>query len=213
MVRCVKCGAPIDGFAQFCDKCAAEKHATEEAAKTAVSTSTMTCPWCSASMSRAAQRCPSCMRDWADYQRPITSMGRVQRADFWIRLVATLCDGFLLIVPLALARMLVGPVIGWPVALVVSLAYNIGFWTNTGATPGKMLLGLRVVDMNGHTIGLSRAAVRWIVLMLENLFWLLYLVILGEEKLGLHDRAAGTQVVYARTLPQQTPSVELHPVS
>ena len=82
MVRCLKCGASIDGFAQLCDNCAAEKRTADEAARVAVSTSVMPCPRCHASMPRAAIRCPSCFREWADYRRPATGMGGVQRGDF-----------------------------------------------------------------------------------------------------------------------------------
>ena len=81
MVRCMRCGASVEGYAQVCDNCAAEKRAAEAASmQHAVETSTMACPWCGATMLRSAQRCSSCFRDWADYRAPAVGMGGVQRA-------------------------------------------------------------------------------------------------------------------------------------
>ncbi len=65
------------------------------------------------------------------------------------------------------------------------------------ATPGKRLLGLRVVDAGGARIGLVRATGRhlagtlsWITLNIGHL-----MALLPPQRQALHDRIAGTHVV------------------
>jgi uncharacterized RDD family membrane protein YckC len=79
-------------------------------------------------------------------------MGGVQRGDFWVRFLAWLVDGLILIIPSVILSILVPRPGGTLLAALASLAYNVGFWMNTGATPGKMALGLRVVDANGNLL-------------------------------------------------------------
>jgi uncharacterized RDD family membrane protein YckC len=202
MVRCLKCGASIDGFAQLCDNCAAEKRAADEAARVAVSTSVMPCPWCHASMPRAAIRCPSCFREWADYRRPATGMGGVQRGDFWIRLVAVIIDTVILIIPSLIIALIVPPPVGSLFGALLSIAYNVGFWTKTGATPGKMAMGLREVDSNGELLTFWHAVGRHFSYILGGLtLGIDYLMVFGEQHLALHDRVSSSQVVFANTLP------------
>ncbi len=91
-------------------------------------------------------------------------------------------------------------------APVVASLYHIVFWWLRGQTPGKWLLGLRVVALGGGTVGLGRAAIRFAGYLLSALpFYLGFLWILRPERRGFHDRLAGTEVVYsrrpARTLP------------
>lgn len=61
-----------------------------------------------------------------------------------------------------------------------------------GFTIGKRLLGLRVIDVDGHPPGLWRAAVRTALLCL-----VLPALVMTDDKRGLHDLAAGTKVVRA----------------
>lgn len=65
------------------------------------------------------------------------------------------------------------------------------------ATPGKRLLGLRVVDAGGARLGLARAAVRhlagalsWITLNIGHL-----MALVQPRRQALHDRVAGTHVL------------------
>ena len=52
----------------------------------------------------------------------------------------------------------------------ISLAYFVGFWTRSGATPGMRLLGLRVGDeSDGRPLGARPAVLRWLILGLPAL--------------------------------------------
>ena len=82
--------------------------------------------------------------------------------------------------------------------VIISL-YNIVFWWLRGQTPGKWLLGLRVVALGGGKVTLGRAVLRFVGYLLSALpFYLGFLWILGSERRGFHDRLAGTEVVYTR---------------
>lgn len=70
--------------------------------------------------------------------------------------------------------------------------------TITGRTPGKSLLGLKVVTRTGQPLGAGRASVRVIAEPLSFVAFGLGLVgiVIGKERRALHDVIAGTAVVY-----------------
>src|SRR5262245_15036774 len=65
------------------------------------------------------------------------------------------------------------------------------------ATLGKMLLGLRVTDMQGGRISLLRAAARYLAGWLSGLILCIgyIMVAFTERKQGLHDMITSTLVV------------------
>jgi uncharacterized RDD family membrane protein YckC len=199
----------------MCDNCAADKRAADAASmQHAVETSTMTCPWCSATMLRTEQRCPTCFRDWADYRAPVVGMGGVQRGDFWVRLVAWLIDTLILGVVSVPLSMVLAPMLGFLAGTAIGLAFNVWFWTQKGATPGKMALGLRVVDLEGNLLTPLHAVGRYFSYILSGItLGIGYLMIFGEEHMGLHDRVSGSQVVFANTLPKKHSVPEMQPAA
>ena len=68
-----------------------------------------------------------------------------------------------------------------------------------GGTPGKRVLGLRVVNAAGGVPGLARALIRHLVAgisllaLLMGYFWMLW----DAHKQTWHDKAAGTYVIHA----------------
>lgn len=81
---------------------------------------------------------------------------------------------------------------------VWAYAYMAVGLTITGRTPGKSLLGLRVVTRTGQPLGAGRASVRVIAEPLSFVAFGLGLVgiVIGRERRALHDVIAGTAVVY-----------------
>jgi uncharacterized RDD family membrane protein YckC len=145
-------------------------------------------------------------------------------AGFWIRLAAYLIDGVILSIP---AMAVVGVILllvfrgggaeidpesfssglfllamaGNVLSFALAFAYFLYFWGARGATPGKRLLGLKVVTGNGESpIGYGRAALRILGYFLNGFtFGIGFLLIaLNEEKRGLHDRIADTRVIKDR---------------
>jgi|SRR3954454_7912243 uncharacterized RDD family membrane protein YckC len=99
-------------------------------------------------------------------------------------------------------------------APVVITLYNIVFWRMRGQTPGKWLLGLRVVALGGGEVTLGQATLRFVGYLLSALpFYLGFLWILGSERRGFHDRLAGTEVVYTRRPPRKLPSLNERPAA
>jgi uncharacterized RDD family membrane protein YckC len=84
--------------------------------------------------------------------------------------------------------------------LLPSLAV-IAFWMYRSATPGKMILGLRIVDaQSGAVLGLGQSAGRYLGYFVSTipLFMGLVWVAFDPRKQGWHDKLAGTVVIRSR---------------
>ena len=78
----------------------------------------------------------------------------------------------------------------WP---AFCAAYFVIFWVRNGQTPGKMVLGLKVVQADGAPLAPSKAFVRFLG---YATVWLLFpMVAYDSRKQSLHDKMAGTYVV------------------
>ncbi len=75
--------------------------------------------------------------------------------------------------------------------------YFVGFVGGCGQTPGKMLLGVRVVRRDGRRLGGGRALGRWIGygLVVATLGLGGIVAAFDAERRGVHDWIAGTRVV------------------
>ncbi|MEE2888632.1 MAG: protein kinase [Planctomycetota bacterium] len=83
------------------------------------------------------------------------------------------------------------------ISLVIAGIYTIGFWVKKGATPGKMLFSIRVVDLRGNIPSLGACVVRYLGYILSGCVCLLgYLWMLWDpESQTWHDKMASTYVV------------------
>lgn len=121
-------------------------------------------------------------------------------AGFWIRFLAYLIDAIILTV---IGSVLFGGVgmDGGNVASggqsLIGLAYIIGFWTWKGATPGKMICKLRIVDSEGKPIKIKTVLLRVLgyfvsgIVLCIGFFWIGF----DAKKQGWHDKIAKTFVV------------------
>jgi uncharacterized RDD family membrane protein YckC len=129
-------------------------------------------------------------------------------AGFWQRAAAFLIDAVLVIVivtPLMVVvfrmrRISLDPTEhSWDLlALLAIAAVVIGFWRYCGATPGKNLLGLRVVDAaSGKPPTLGRLALRFLAYFVSALPLYLGFLWIGVDrrKQGWHDKIARTVVI------------------
>nr|WP_316642555.1 RDD family protein [uncultured Roseateles sp.] len=134
-----------------------------------------------------------------------------QPAGLASRLCAFVLDALLM---LALSAQLMWlayrePIARWDDLRPLSLAINwllpalicITFWCWQGATPGKLLAGIRVIDMRtGARPGLWQSLMRWVGYFVSALplgLGLLWAAV-DPDKRAWHDRLAGTQVVRRR---------------
>lgn len=134
----------------------------------------------------------------------------VAYAGFWIRVVASILDSiWLILLTLALGRMIYGAyyfetaelILGWGdffISYVLPFILTLLFWAYRSATPGKMILGLKIVDAD--TLGKvsnGRLALRYLGYYLSTLALMLGFlwVIWDKRKQGWHDKIARTVVI------------------
>ncbi len=131
----------------------------------------------------------------------------VRYAGFWIRLVAFIVDAILVQIVGTLAMRGAGlqqpldgslmPTRYYVLSLAIDLVYYTGFWAWRGQTPGKMLLGLKIVKANGSNLGIGDSIIRyvgylvsWITIGIGYL-WIAF----DHHKQGFHDKMASTYVI------------------
>lgn len=128
---------------------------------------------------------------------PLPDVLSYPRAGFWLRVAAAVLD---LILAAILCRAV--PHL-WPLVL---LAYFSGLWTWKGTTIGGIVLGLKVVRLDGQPLSPVVAIVRGLAAAFSLLvlglgfLWIAW----DKEKQGWHDQIAGTIVL---RMPRGTPLV------
>jgi uncharacterized RDD family membrane protein YckC len=83
------------------------------------------------------------------------------------------------------------------VTLFLDMAYFTWFHSTTGQTPGKRLMGLRVVQDTGEALSPGTAFLRWVGYILSALPSLMGFIwaAFDRRKQGWHDKVAGTVVI------------------
>ncbi len=138
---------------------------------------------------------------------------RGEAASFLRRLGAHILDGILLnlvvlgiSLPLGVTMGLsgaspeaagVGSMIGGLIGFVLPIVYYIWFWSRTGATPGKKILGVVVVNREGNPPTGTQSFVRYLGYIVSSIpFCLGFLWMLWDsEGRTWHDMMAGTRVI------------------
>jgi uncharacterized RDD family membrane protein YckC len=162
--------------------------------------------------------CGSCKPAYAQgLSEGIAARGAFHYGGFWIRFVAYVIDalivGFSSVAVQAVllpglrftsassvgagagALALVG--IAYIVGVAIAATYEGLFVYKLGATPGKMVLGLRVVRPDGGPVSLGRAIGRYFAKMLSAIILFIGFIMAGfdREKRGLHDILVDTRVI------------------
>lgn len=82
---------------------------------------------------------------------------------------------------------------------IISFAYFVLGWTFTaGQSVGKLLLGVRIVPLDGSKMGLVRSIIRYFAFLASAavLFIGLLWVLVSNSRQGWHDKIARTCVIY-----------------
>jgi uncharacterized RDD family membrane protein YckC len=89
---------------------------------------------------------------------------------------------------------------------VADMIYFIWFHGSVGQTPGKMLLGLRVIQASGEKMTFGVAFLRWVGTLVSTFcLFLGYLwIVVDGRKQGWHDKIAATLVI--RTVCEPMPA-------
>jgi len=137
-----------------------------------------------------------------------SSSGSSDYAGFWERALALLID-WLIVVVISMPVIVVTSGAAYfsldpwrrswdlVIAAIVGVAI-VSFWRYCGATPGKLAVGIKVVDaQTGHTPAMSRLVLRLVCYLVSALpFYLGFLwAAIDRRKQAWHDKIAGTLVV------------------
>ncbi len=132
-------------------------------------------------------------------------------AGFWIRFCAKIIDNFILMTTV----MFIGYFIEKPgdsfselhnfltlLLYLITAGYEVWFLEKFGATPGKMVFGLKVVTPDGGGIGYLRALGRAFARELSSMAFSLGYIMAAfdSQKRALHDRICATRVIYFGSL-------------
>ena len=124
-----------------------------------------------------------------------------EKASVVTRFIALVIDGIILAIIGGILAALTGRAeLGSIASFVIGVIYQIYFLTQqNGQTPGKRVMGIRVVKVNGAPLSAADAIIRYIgyyinsIVILLGWIWALF----DAEKQGWHDKLAGTYVVVA----------------
>jgi hypothetical protein len=90
-----------------------------------------------------------------------------------------------------------GAAVAYGLSVLAGVANLVVLQGITGASLGKLIMGLRVVDSQGAPCGMGRAFVRWILLIVDTICGVLGLIVAGlthpHRRIG--DMIGGTYVV------------------
>jgi uncharacterized RDD family membrane protein YckC len=146
---------------------------------------------------------------------PEDGSNNISYCGFWKRLLAYIIDYMIIIIPLYILYILFQLLLGKPfnvfgikellfyysAIIVIVWLYDSLFWNSKfQATPGKMILGMKVTDLAGQRLSFKKASLRWVGKLISFLMFGLGFLIIGftEKKQGLHDFIAQTVVIQRR---------------
>ncbi len=122
----------------------------------------------------------------------------LEYAGFWIRLGAGVIDLLLLGLVVGAIVCVYPVIVVWaPSGLIISFIYWLGFWSWRGQTPGKMVVGIKIIRTDGSQVTWQHALIRcfgYIVLAISLFIGFIW-VAFDARKQGFHDKVADTYVV------------------
>lgn len=129
----------------------------------------------------------------------------IKYAGFWARALAQILDGLIIGIPSTfIVYALLADETGRNILyFILTTVITVSFWVGWGGrTPGKKLLGIRIVTYPDFgEINLAKSLIRYLLgytLSAVILFLGFIMVAFREDKRGLHDLLAGTCVIHER---------------
>lgn len=125
-------------------------------------------------------------------------MNNIIYGGFWKRFLAMLIDGVILIIPSIVFNVAI-PYVG---GAILGLFYRPIFDASPlGASPGRALMGLKIISENGEKITLKQAYIRYFSSILSGLLMCFGFImsLFNSKNQTLHDMIAGTVVIEAET--------------
>ena len=190
---CRNCGKEVSGIAELCVQCGAKPKSGDKF-----------CQNCGAETGPSAEICVKC----GVRIKSAVVLPQEMYAGFWRRFGAVMVDGILLWVAQMIIfksfafRMIIftpGTIIKtyfWSI-LIGWLYFALMESSNKQATLGKMLIGIKVTDINGSQINFGKATARHFSKIISGAIFTIGYIMAGftQKKQALHDIITGTLVV------------------
>jgi uncharacterized RDD family membrane protein YckC len=95
-------------------------------------------------------------------------------------------------------------VVATVLGVVLVVVYYIGFWLAAGQTPGKRIMGVRIVRRDGGRVNLGNVVRRFLGYWLSSILFLGFLwIVVDDQRQAWHDSLSGTIVIYSRPTPRE----------
>lgn len=137
------------------------------------------------------------------YEDIPTSRYSFELAGIGTRFFALLADSILIGILTGIAFIFGGFLLGGLLGAVIGILYHGFFMTNSnGQTPGKSMLGIRVIKTDGSPITFVDATIRYLGYYLNTFalyigwFW----AFIDSRNQGFHDKIANTYVVTVKSI-------------
>lgn len=162
------------------------------------------CGNCGAKMDLSLSNvCPNCgaKSGASKFAAEVSTESSGSYAGFWVRLIAFLIDGVILLIPIAICFGIAGSSntwLGYFLSWIVGFAYFAFLESSSRrATFGKQAMGLIVTNMDGSQLTLQEASIRYIAKLVSAVIIYIGFIMIGftEKKQGLHDMIAHTIVI------------------
>lgn len=132
-------------------------------------------------------------------------------AGFWIRLLAFVCDIFVMFIPFLIMSNLIffrsdftpsfllAAVDLFYLAATMWVYYCLQVSSPWQATLGMKIIGIKMVDKGHKTISLSKATTRYFVACLSGLVFGIgfMMIFMTKQKESLHDKITNTTIIYS----------------
>ena len=154
----------------------------------------MRCPECKAETTLGEAYCRKCGRP----QRECDMREPVELAGLGRRLAAFTLDQVILALAMIPLTLVPGAWTTLVLYVLIHFSYNVAFNSTSGQTPGKKVLGIRVIPADGSQLTWRKALVRWIgygastaTPFMLGFAWAAW----DSDRQAWHDKLAGTCVV------------------
>jgi uncharacterized RDD family membrane protein YckC len=131
----------------------------------------------------------------------------MEKAGFVPRLISTFIDGIVMSIVFGIASAVggmmgdSGTIIALLLMLVVAFGYYPYFWASSGQTPGKKIMGIKVVKKEGGLVSFGGGILRMVGYLVDSIVFGLPIGFLwaffDKDQQCWHDKMAGTIVVKA----------------
>lgn len=217
MMKCNHCGTVLPDDSNFCSACGKPPQMVTE----------IVCKVCGTKAAKEQRFCAKCGAQLAKQTattmqnqhfkspeplpaQPAKAEGSLQYAGVLLRCLGGIFDAIVLFILGFFIALLTGQTTGDGFELygfsafvwwMIGFVYYAAFECKLGATPGKMVIGLRVIKTDGEVCDCKAAVIRTICRIIDNFFFIGVLIMLfSKRNQRFGDHMANTVVIKAKSI-------------